>query len=132
MTYALKLAIWSLLAACSCLAQDGLRIHARNKQKAPVAEAERIYRSACSVIQREFSGKRVPRPQVTLIVGAEANGADWDHREITLIKWDPYLFAQGVVLFAFEDLLPKELRMREAQRAVNWADSTVEVNSLTR
>lgn len=132
MTYKLMSVIAILLMASSCFAQEGLTIHARNKQKVPAAEAEKIYLSACSVIQREFGGNRVPRPQVTLIVGADAEGAYWDLREIRLIKWDPYLFAQGVVMFAFDDLMPTEERIAVAKRAVTWADSTVEVNSFTK
>ena len=131
-TYMLKLVIATLLVTCCCFAQEGLTIRARNKQKVPAAEAEKIYLSACSVIQRKFGGNRVPRPQVTLIVGANAEGAYWDLREIRLIKWDPYLFAQGVVMFAFDDLMPTEERMAVAKRAVTWADSTVEVNSFAK
>lgn len=128
----LKLVIATLLVTCCCFAQEGLIIHTRNKQKVPAEEAARIYLSACSVIQREFGGHRAPRPQVTLIVGANVNEADWDHREIRLSKWNPYLFAQGVVAFAFEDLMPTELRMAVAKRAVTWVDSTVEVNSFAK
>ena len=54
--------------------------------------------------------------------------ADWDRREIHLTKWDPNLFAQGVVIFAFEELLPTEQRRLLAKRAVTWADSTVELD----
>jgi hypothetical protein len=43
---------------------------------------------------------------VTLVVGADENGAHWDAKEIRLTKSDTYLFAQGVVILAFEELLP--------------------------
>ncbi len=56
---------------------------------------------------------------MTLVVGADKNGAYWGPREIRLTKWDPYLFAQGVVIFAFEDLLPDGERMAVARRAVH-------------
>jgi hypothetical protein len=131
-TYKLKLVIAGLLVVTSCFAQEGLIIQARNKQTVPAAEAEKIYLSACSVIQREFGANRVPRPHVTLIVGADANNADWDRHEVKLIKWDPYLFAQGVVIFAFEELMPTELRLAVAKRAVTWADSTVEVSNFRK
>ena len=131
MTHTLKLLIATWIVASSCFAQVGLTIHAR-KQRVPAAEAEKIYLSACSVVRREFGGEHVPRPQVTLIVGADVNAADADVREIKLTKWDPYLFAQGVVIFAFEELMPMEQRMSIAKRAVTWADSTVEVNGLKK
>ena len=69
---------------------------------------------------------------MTLILGSDVNQAEWDVREIRLIKWDPYLFAQGVVAFAFEDLMPTELRLALARRALTWVDSTVEVTSFTK
>ena len=132
MTCKLKSVIATLLVAASCFAQEGLTIQARKKQKVPVAEAEKIYLSACSAIQRQFGGNHVPRPQVTLIVGADSDQAHWDHREIRLIKWDPYLFAQGVVFFAFEDLMSTEQRIAVAKRAVTWGDSIVEVDSFAK
>jgi hypothetical protein len=66
---------------------------------------------------------------VTLVIGADENRAYLGTREIRLTKWDPYLFAQGVVIFAFEDLLPDGERMAVAKRAVTWADSTVDAKS---
>jgi hypothetical protein len=74
------------------------------------------------------------RPQVTLIVGAREDRAYWESREIRLTKWDPYLylFAQGVVIFAFEELLPERGRMAVASRAVTWAGSTVDIKSLAK
>jgi hypothetical protein len=58
------------------------------------------------------------------------NEVKWDCGEIRLIKWDPYLFAQGVAVFAFEDLMPDEETMALAKRAVTWANSTIDVDSL--
>ena len=69
---------------------------------------------------------------MTLVVGAEQNGAYRDAKEIRLTKWDPYLFAQGVVFFAFEELLPEGERMAVAKRAITWADSTVESKSFVK
>lgn len=132
MTSKLNLVIAALLVACSCFAQEALTIQPRDKHKIPAAEAQKLYLSACSVIQREFGGNRVPKPHVTLIVGADANEVKWDSREIRLIKWDPYLFAQGVEVFAFEDLMPDEERMALAKRAVTWANSTAEVSSFRK
>lgn len=132
MTYKLYLVIAAPLVACCCFAQEGLTIQSRDKQNIPAAEAEKLYLSACSVIQREFGGNRVPRPHVTLIVGVDVNEVKWDSREIRLIKWNPYLFAQGVAVFAFEDLMPEKERMALAKRAVTWANSTIEVNSLRK
>ena len=45
---------------------------------------------------------------MTLVVGADEDRAYWGAREIRLRKWDPYLVAQGVVIFAFETSCPME------------------------
>jgi hypothetical protein len=124
-THKLKFFIPILVLSTSCLAQEALTIRTQGKQKPP-ADAQKIYLSACSAVQRQFATNRVPRPQVTLVIGGDINRADWDRRDIHFAKWDRYLFAQGVVFFAFEELLPTEQRRLVAKRAVTWADSTVE------
>ena len=131
MTHKLKFLIPILVLSTSCLAQEALTIRTHGKQKPP-ADAQKIYLSACSAVQREFGTNRLPRPQVTLVIGGDANKADWDHREIHLTKWNPYLFAQGVVIFAFEELLPTEQRLVVAKRAVTWAGSTVEIDDFRK
>src|SRR4051812_35028598 len=100
----LRLGIVVLGLATTCLAQDRLTIRVEGKHKVSATEAEKIYISACSVVQREFGGTREVKPRITLILGAKRDEILFDDREITLTKWDPRLFAQGVVVFAFEDL----------------------------
>jgi len=63
-------------------------------------------------------------------VGAHENAGYADSKEIRLIKWNHDLFAQGVVAFAFDELLPKTKRMAVAKRAVIWATSAVDANFL--
>jgi hypothetical protein len=43
-----------------------------------------------------------------------------------------YLFAQGVVMLAFEDLMPLQQGMTMAKRAVTWADATVDVEQFRK
>ena len=102
----LAIVVFTVALTASCLAQDGLVIHPNGRQERPL-DAETVYFSACSAVEREFRISRPLRPQVTLVIGADENTAYWDAREIRLTKWDPYSFAQGVVIFAFEDLLPE-------------------------
>jgi len=128
----LRLEIVVLSLATACLAQEGLTIHSKVKQKWPAAEAEKIYLSACSAVQQEFGSNRGVRPRVTVVLGADQNRVMFDEREIWLTKWDRHLFAQGVVVFAFEDLMPVEQRLTLAKRAVNWADATVEVERVEK
>ena len=128
----LRLGIVVLSLATACLAQEGLTIHSKGKQKWPAAEAEKIYLSACSAVQREFGSNRAVRPQVTVVLGADRDEVSFDKREIRLTKWDRHAFAQGVVLFAFEDLMPVEQRVVLAKRALIWADATLDIEHVEK
>jgi hypothetical protein len=112
--------------------QSALTIHDLSNKKWQSGEAVKVYYSSCAVVQREFGIGHELRPGVTLVVGADKNVLEFDRREIRLTKWDPYLFAQGVVALAFEDLLPKEELLSVAKRAVTWADSTVDAREETK
>jgi hypothetical protein len=127
-----KFTISVLALATARSAQEGVTVHFKGKQKWPAAEADKIYHSACSAVQREFRSNHAVRPQVTVVLGADKDEVSFDEREIRLIKWDRHAFAQGVVLFAFEDLMPVDQRLILANRAVIWADSTFEVERLAK
>jgi len=118
-----------LISAATCAAQNGLIVRGAGKQDWQ-ADAQRVYQSACLALQREFRIVAPIRPDITLIVGAHENGAYADSKAIRLINWDPYLFAQGVAAFAFDELLAKTKRMAVAKRAVIWATSAVDANFL--
>ena len=79
-----------------CWAQNSLTVQVKGRQKWSPEEVDRLYLSACSAVQREFGGKRPVRPRLTLVLGADKDEADLDRREIRLIKWNPFLFAEGV------------------------------------
>jgi hypothetical protein len=115
-----------------CIAQDGLAIDNKHKERVSTAEAGKIYSSACSVVQREFDIKHPLHPQVRLVLGADKNEIWFAGREIRLTKWNSYAFAQGVVWLAFEDLMPSQQRLTIAKRAVTWADSTVKIERLAK
>jgi hypothetical protein len=132
MTNRLRFLIVVLILATACLAQDGLIVQSKGKQKWPAAEAQKIYLSACSVVQREFGSNRPVAPRVTLVLGASKNEVWFQGPEIRLTKWDPYAFAQGVVWLAFLDLMPSQQRLAIAKQVVNWADTTVDVEQLRK
>jgi len=132
MLTALKFTICVLALAGATLAQDGLTIDNRHKERLSIPEAEKIYSSACSVVEREFDIKHPLHPQVRLVLGADKNEIWFVGREIRLTKWNPYAFAQGVVWLAFEDLMPSQQRLTIAKRAMTWADSTVEIKQLAK
>ena len=129
---AVKFTISVLAMAAVCSAQDGLTIDNKHKERVSAPEVERIYSSACSVVQREFESRHPLHPQVRLVLGADKNEVWFAGREIRLTKWNPYNFAQGVVGFAFEDLMPSQQRLTIAKRAVTRADSTVGIERLAK
>jgi hypothetical protein len=132
MTKPSRLTVVVLVLTAGCWAQNLLTVQVKDKQKWPTDEADKLYLSACFAVQREFGGSRSIRPQITLVLGADKDEAIFDSREIRLIKWNPYLFAQGVVVFAFEDLMPPEDRLEVARRAVSWAAATIEIKASSK
>src|ERR1700686_4368427 len=132
MLTAVKFTISVLALAAACLAQDDLTIDNKHKERVSSPEVERIYSSACSVVQREFESRHPLHPQVRLVLGADKNEIWFAGREIRLRKWNSYAFAQEVVWLAFEDLMPSQQRLTIAKGAVTWADSTVEIERLAK
>jgi hypothetical protein len=132
MLTAVKCTIFLFAFATPCLAQDGLTIDNKHTEKVSVAAVEKIYASACAIVQREFDPRHSLHPQVRLVLGADKNVVLWDVREIRLTRWDPYLFAQGVVMLAFADLMTLDRRIAMTKRAVTWADSAVEIERLAK
>ena len=131
MTRQLNFVIVLLTLATTCFAQQGLTVHRRGEQKLPFDEAQKIYASACAVVQREFGATRPVMPQVTLLLGADNNEVGFDERQIRLTKWDRGAFAQGVVMLASSDLM-LDRRASLARRGVTWADATVDAKQLAK
>jgi hypothetical protein len=124
--------VFLLALGTPCLAQEGLTIDNKNNERVSVAETEKIYFSACSVVREEFDVKRPMLPRVKLVLGGERDEIGLDQREIRLTTWDRYLFAQGVVVLTFADLLTWDRKIAMTKRAVNWADATVEIERLAK
>jgi len=71
MLTAVKFAISVFAFAAACLAQDGLTIDNKHNERVPTPEVEKIYSSACTVVQREFDIKHPLHPQVRLVLGCQ-------------------------------------------------------------
>ena len=134
MKRAVKVVLVAVILNAACFAQEpSVTVTSKGKQKWPAADVDKIYLAACAAVQREFGSSSIPsRPRITLVLGADRNGVDFDKRAVLLVRWDPGLFAQGAVLLAFENLMPVERRMTIATRAVIWADATVAVAHLSK
>ena len=121
-----------LVLATAGWAQGGFTIDGKGKDRLSAAEVQKIYDSACAVVEQELGRNRTVRPQFKLVLGAAKNSVNFDQHELTLTKWDPFLFAQGVILLSYEDLMSPKKRAEMATRAVTWADATVDVHNLTK
>jgi hypothetical protein len=103
-------------------------------------EAEILYKSACVVVQHDFNAVAGEvHPHFNVILGADRNevhGAMFETEkrlgpiEIRLKKWNPMLFAQGVVIVAFDQLLTADLITQLGNRAVRYSGATVNVADL--
>jgi hypothetical protein len=104
-------------------------------------EAESVYQSACVVVQNDFhsSAGEFHLPHFTVVIGADSNSVRGNivhtkegtgEPEIRLKKWNPSVFAQGVVVLAFDHLLTSDLVTQLGDRAVRYSGATVDVSNL--
>lgn len=111
MSKKLGLIVALLFIATTGFAQDGLTVSANaNPQVREIAR--RIYVAACITAEREFGATRPVKPRVILVLGAETDSMNWEQGEVRLRKWDPYLFAQGVIALAYRQLMPLHVSSR--------------------
>jgi hypothetical protein len=129
----MKLTMLVLAFASVCCAQEGtVNVSSEGRQKWSPSEVNKVYLSACTAVQREFDNSIVLRPTIALVLGADKNAVNFDKKTILLKHWDRSLFAEGVVILAFEDLLTPQRRMVMINRAVNLAQATVNIGEITK
>ena len=93
-------------------------------------EAESLYQSACAVVQRDFhSGAGELRPRFTVVLGADRDEVH-GRAEILMKKWNPVVFAEGVVVIAFDQMLTADVIKRLGERAIRYSNATVDVADL--
>jgi len=129
-----KVAVVVGLLTTFCYSQESfVTVNSKGKQKWSAAEINNVYLSSCAAVQREFGPGNTPvRPRITLVLGATANSLDFDNGTVYLAKWEPDLFAQGVVMLAFEALMPPERRMAITRRALTLAGAAIDVTQLAK
>lgn len=134
MVHGVKFAVVATLLTAFCYSQESfVTVNSKAKEKWPAAEINNVYLSSCAAVQREFGSTNTPvRPKITLVLGATTNSLDFDNGTVFLAKWEPDLFAQGVVMLAFEALMPPERRMAIARRALTLAGAAVDVTQLAK
>ena len=101
---------------------------------AQMREAESIYRNACEIVQHDFRNSAVElHPHFAVIIGADRDEVHARRErpdQILMKRWDPVIFAQGVVLLAFDEVLTPDLIRQMRDRALRISNSTVDVTAL--
>jgi hypothetical protein len=105
--------------------------------KAQMREAERLYRSACAVVEHDFGrGADQLHPHLTVVVGKNRNEVHAEYTEIRvgdeiwMKKWDPSVFVQGVVVLAFSQMLTIDVIRQLGMRAVRHSNVTEDIAGL--
>lgn len=112
----LVLTLAVLFIATAASAKDELVVSARVNPQVR-EQARKIYIAACTTVERELGATRLLRPRIVLVLGAEKDRWDWKQGEISMRKWDPYLFTQGVMALAYRQLMPLHVGL-SAKRAL--------------
>jgi hypothetical protein len=107
---------------------------------AQMREAESVYKSACAVVLHDFHNSIGElHPHFTVVIGADRNEVHGfmvqskkvrGNAELWIKQWDPKVFAQGVVVLAFDELLTEDVINQLGSRAVRYSDATVNVVGL--
>lgn len=102
---------------------------------AEMRQAENLYSMACAVVKHDFhSGAGELHPRFTVVIGAENNevhSARMKHdsdAELWMKKWNPMVFAQGVVVLAFDEMLTRDVITQLGNRAVRYSNATVDAS----
>jgi hypothetical protein len=97
-------------------------------------QAENLYSIVCAVVKHDFNnGAGELHPRFTVVIGTERNevhtaGLQADHGfEIWMKKWNPTVFAQGVVVVAFDQMLTRDVITQLGNRAIRYSNATVDV-----
>lgn len=103
-------------------------------QKWAELEAGRIYIQACDLLARSIRPEHPPqlRPKFRLVLGADTDEfvRDAAMSEIHLKLWNPEKFAQGVVVVALREVIPRPDLARLARLSVTLASSTVDISEI--
>lgn len=134
----LKAIVTVMFLVTSCVGQSssGHFFEVRHAKKtnfsltpAQMREAEKLYQSTCAVVRREFPGSGELRPRFTVLLGADRDEVH-SQTEIWLRQWNPNLFAQGVAVLAFDQLLTTDLVRKLAKRGIQQSNAMVDVADL--
>jgi len=103
-------------------------------------EAENLYKSACAVVLHDFHNSVGElHPHFTVVIGADRDEVQGlmvqtdrvrGNAELRMKKWNPTVFAQGVVVLAFDELLTADVINQLGSRAVRYSAATVNVVEL--
>ena len=97
-------------------------------------QAENLYSIVCTIVKQDFhNGAGELHPHFTVVIGAERNEVHSVRvktdggTEIWMKKWNPTVFAQGVVVVAFDEMLTRDVITQLGNRAIRYSNATVDV-----
>ena len=145
--------IWSVVVSGTAIAQSSIEVskNSHSAQNGPPADvpfeisnpkhkkfsevdAVRIYTQACDLLARSVRPEHPPqlRPKFRLVLGTDSDEfvRDAAETEIHLKSWNPEKFAQGVVIVALREVVPRPDLARLARLSVSMATSAVDVSEL--
>jgi hypothetical protein len=134
----LKVVVTAMLLVTTCVGQSssGGFFVVRHIKKSEFSltptqmrEAEKLYISTCAVVRREFPGSGELRPRFTVLLGVDRDAVR-GQTEIWLKQWNPGMFAQGVAVLAFNQLLTTDLVRKLAKRGIQQSNAMVDVTDL--
>ncbi len=99
---------------------------------AQMREAESIYHSACAIVQNDLQRSAGElHPRFTVTIGTKRNEVHAmrpEGDEIWMARWDPMVFAEGVVVLAASQSLTRDMIKQMGVRAVRYRNATVDVS----
>ena len=128
-----------LLCACMSFAQsssDGMFVVQNLKTSTPLLtaaqmrQAEKLYHSACTIVERDFHATDL-RPRFTVIIGTDHDEVH-GRTEIWLKRWNPAVFTEGVVVLAFNQVLTPDAIKHMGEKAVLYTNATIDVADFRR
>jgi hypothetical protein len=101
-----------------CTSQTSYHVSDPKQQERHREQADRIYLSAACYLAAECNRPQMPGSVFTLVLGANENAVDMNRRELSLKKWDKYLFTEGVLRVIFDQKLSTQSKMKWHEGAV--------------
>jgi hypothetical protein len=104
----------------------------KNDKSYNQVEAVRAYWYAVETVRTEYHILDKVSPELTLRLGAKANGIDWNLPAVDLTTWDRRYFRMGVMALTLNELMKSENLKRLELRIEAFEGAKVNVEDLKK